>query len=234
MASVSFFREWVSPWRSYVAEFLGTFFLVLISSWVLLLGSLYGKGDVLEAAIVIGFIYTALLYVTLHSAGGYLNPAVTISLWLVKKLSGPKAFFFIAAQILASLLAAEVLFLLFGQDSVQFRFGEPSFGLGISAQTAFIVEAILTAGLVFTVFGTMVDRGGPVSFGPLVLGFYLVAATIVASPVSGAVFNPARVLGPAILSRESASLIIYVVGSLVGGLFGLVYESIFLQKSKKK
>jgi aquaporin Z len=234
MAGASFLKDWIDPWRSYVAEFLGTFFLVLISSWVLLLGSLYGKGSVLETAVVIGFVYTALVYATLHAAGGFLNPAVTISLWLVKKLSGPKAFFFIVAQILASLLAAEVLFLLFGQNAIQFHFGEPSFGLAVSAQTAFIVEAILTAGLVFTVFGTMVDRGGPVSFGPLVVGFYLVAATIVAQPVSGAVFNPARVLGPAILSRESANLIIYVVSGLVGGLFGLVYDSIFLQKSKKK
>lgn len=234
MAGASFLKDWIDPWRSYVAEFFGTFFLVLISSWVLLLSSLYSKGSVLETAVVIGFVYAALVYATLHAAGGFLNPAVTISLWLVKRLSGAKAFFFIAAQILASLLAAEVIFLLFGQDAIQFHFGEPSLGLAVSQQTAFIVEAILTAGLVFCVFGTMVDRGGPVSFGPLVLGFYLVSATIVAWPVSGAVFNPARVIGPAILSSESANLIIYVVSGLVGGLFGLVYDAIFLQKSKKK
>ena len=234
MAVAPFLKDWTDPWRSYLAEFFGTFFFVLISCWVLLSGSLYGNGSVIESAFAIGFAYSALVFVTAHAAGGYLNPAITLSLWLVRRLSGSKTFFLIAAQILAGFLAVEVLFLLFGQNAVQFHFGEPSLGLGISMQTAFIVEAILTGGLVFAVFGTMVDRSGPISFGPLVLGLYLVAATIVAQPVSGEVLNPARVIAPAVLSGGTAVLAVYVIGSLVGGLFALLYEFIFLRKSRKK
>ncbi len=222
------------PWRSYVAEFIGTFFFVLIANWIVLSAALYGNVNSIEISLAVGFSYLALLFATVHIAGGFLNPAITLSLWLAKKISGSRACFFLVAQILASFLAAEVLFVLFGQNAVQFHFGQPSFGLGVSSQTAFIAEAVLSAGLVFLVFGTMVDRNGPVSFGPLVMGLYIVAVSIVAAPISGAVLNPARVIGPSLLSHESANLVIFVVASLVGSLFGPVYEFVFLQKSKKK
>jgi len=234
MASVSIFRGWADPWRAYVAEFLGTFFFVLIANWVVLAASLYGGISALEVALAVGFSYLALLFATIHTAGGFLNPAVTISLWLAKKISGSRACFFLIAQILASFLAAETLFILFGQNAVQFHFGQPAFGLGVSAQTALIAESLLTGGLIFAVFGTVVDRNGPGSFGPLVVGLYLAAATIIAGPISGAVFNPARVFGPSLLSYDSANLVVFVVASLVGSLFGPVYEFVFLQKSKKK
>ncbi len=234
MANTPGLRDLIAPWRSYVAEFLGTFFFVLIANWVVLSASLYGEVSSLEVVLAVGFAYLALLFTTIHIAGGFLNPAVTISMWLAKKISGSRACFFLIAQILASFLAAEVLFLVFGQNAVQFHFGQGAFGLGVSTQTAFIAEAVLTGGLIFTIFGTMVDRNGPVSFGPLAVGLYLAAVGIVALPISGAVFNPARVLGPSLLSHESTNLVVFVVSSLVGSLIGPAYEFVFLQKSKKK
>ncbi len=226
-------KLWFSDWRSYIAEFLGTFLFVLITGGTTIANFLYGDIKTLGLALTIGFSYTALLFATVHIGGGYLNPAVTIALWLVKKLEGAKALFFLIAQILASFAAGGVLLLIFGGTAKQVFLGAPALGVNVDITTAVLVEAILTAGLVFAVFSTMVDRRGPVSFGPITLGLFTVAATILALPITGAGFNPARSIGPAVLSNSTNSLAVFIIGPLAGSLFALVYEVVFLRKHKK-
>ena len=220
-------------WRAYLAEFLGTFILVLVSSWVVLARFLYPDINNLEIALAIGFSYAALIFATIHLSGGFLNPALTLALWLSQKLSGTKTVFFIIFQILASFAAGGVLLLIFGANALQFGLGGPALGVNVSLQTAVLTEALMTAGLVFVTFATMVDRGGPVSFGPLVLGLILVGETIVALPISGAAFNPARAIGPAVLAKSVDSLAVWIIGPLLGSLFGIVYAFLFLKKGKK-
>lgn len=231
--SFNFLRNWFSDWRAYFAEFLGTFLFVLVSQVVVLVDKLYANVGNLSVALSIGFAYTALVYVTAHLSGGYLNPALTVALWLGQRLSGAKATFFLIGQILASFLAVGVLFLLFGESAVKFKYGLPDLGLNITLSTAVISEAIFSAGLVFALYSTMVDRHGPVSFGPMVLGLYLLAASIVLVPISGAVLNPARVLGPSIISGAVEPLAVWVIGPLTGSLFAIVYEYVFLRKGKR-
>ena len=220
-------------WRAYLAEFLGTFILVLVSSWVVLARFLYPDINNLEIALAIGFSYAALIFATIHLSGGFLNPALTLALWLSQKLSGTKTVFFIIFQILASFAAGGVLLLIFGANALQFGLGGPALGVNVSLQTAVLAEALMTAILVFVTFATMVDRGGPVSFGPLVLGLILVGETIVALPISGAAFNPARAIGPAVLAKSVDSLAVWIIGPLLGSLFGIVYAFLFLKKGKK-
>ncbi len=226
-------KDWFNDWRAYLAEFLGTFLLVLVASMVVLLDALYGNIGNLSIALTIGLIYTSLIFVTAHLSGGYLNPAVTVALWLAQRLSGIKTAFFLITQVLASFVAAIVLLSIFGDSAVKFNFGVPELGLNITLTTAVVLEAIFSAGLVFTVFGTMVDRHGPVSFGPMVIGLYLVAASIVLLPISGAVLNPVRVLGPALISGAVDALAVWIVGPLSGSLFAIIYEYVFLRKGKR-
>lgn len=239
---VSTVKEWfydwrasltMESWRAYFAEFLGTFLFVLISSLVVFIESLYQSVGALGIALAVGLTYTALVYVTAHLSGGYLNPAVTVALWLAQRLSGVKAIFFLLSQILASFIAAWTLLFLFGDLGIKHALGTPTLGLNVTLTTAVILEAIFSAGLIFAVFGTMVDRHGPVSFGPLVIGLYLVAASIALLPISGAVFNPARVFGPAIVSASVDTLAVWIIGPLTGSLFAIVYEVVFLKKVRK-
>ena len=232
--NLKFLKDWISPWRSYLAEFLGTFVFVLVACWVVVVDSLYGNIGQIGIALAIGFMYAALVFVTAHLSGGYLNPAITLSLWLAQKLSGVKTVFLLIAQIIASFAAAEVIFLIFGQNSLKFALGTPALGVGMNLQSAVIVEAILTAVLIFAVFGTMIDRNGPVSFGPLVLGLVIAAEAIIAGQMTGAVLNPARVLAPAILAKSTSNLSIWLIGPLVGSLFAIIYDLIFIKKPKKK
>ena len=226
-------KDWVSDWRSYLAEFLGTFFFVLICSFAVLIEALYGGIGVLGIAFVIGVSYTSLIFVTAHLSGGYLNPAITISLWLVQRLSASKTVFFLTAQILATFIAAFFLLMFFGQDGVKHALGSQNVGLNISLTQAVLAEAIFTSGLVFVLFSTAVDRRGPISFGPLALGLYLIAASIILVSITGAGLNPVRAIGPAILSGQTNTLAVWLIGPLAGSLFAIVYEVVFLRKGRK-
>jgi len=226
-------KSWFSDWRAYIAEFLGTFVFVFVANGAVVVNFLYGDINTLGLSITIGFSYAALLFMTVYRSQGYLNPAITIALWLVKRISPVNTFFYIVVQVLASFAAAGLLLLVFGESAKEISLGGPTLGVNVEMSAAVLVETILTAGLIFAVFATMVDRHGPVSFGPLVAGFFTVAAAIVAGPISGAAFNPVRAIGPGVLSNSTNTLAVWIIGPLAGSLFALFYEVVFLRKGKK-
>lgn len=226
-------KEWASPWRAYLAEFLGTFVFVLVASGAVLSNIFYSEIGTVGISLATGLAITSMMYATVHISGGHLNPAVTVALWLSQKIKGNMAVFYIIAQILASFAAAGIILLIFGSTGREFSLGGPIFNEGVSQQTGLIVEAILTAVLVFAVFATMVDRRGPVSFGPLVVGLVVVIASLFALPLSGAALNPARAIGPEVLSGSYQFLAIWIIGPLAGSLFGLIYDFAFLRKGTK-
>lgn len=229
----SFLKDWISPWRAYLAEFIGTFVFVFVSCGAVLSYVFYGEIGVVGVALAGGFSYVTMMYATVHISGGHLNPAVTLASWLAQKTSGPTAIFYVCAQIVASFAAAGLLFYIFGQEAAEFSLGGPTLGTGTDTSRALIVEIALSAILVFGFFATMVDRRGPTSFGPLVMGLVVGAAMLVALPLSGASLNPARAVGPAVVSQVYDSLAVAVVGPLTGSLVGIVYDWVFLRKIKK-
>ena len=216
-----------------MAEFLGTFVFVFVSCGVTLANLFYVDIGVLGVALTSGLVYTAMLFATINSSGGYLNPAVTLALWLVQKMKGHLVFFYVLAQLLASFAAAGLLILIFSPSAKEFSLGGPVLATGVSQQTAVIIEAILTAIIVFTVFATIVDKKNSTGFGPLAIGLVVCGASIFAVSITGAAFNPARALGPLILSRSYESVVVWIIGPLAGSLFGIVYELLFLRKGKK-
>lgn len=224
--------SWFTPWRAYLAEFLGTFVFVFIASGAVLSNIYYSEIGTLGVALATGLAICSMMYATVHISGGHLNPAVTIALWLAQKIKGNLAVFYIISQILASFAAAAIILLIFGSTSREFVLGGPVLAESVSGQTGLVVEAILTAVLVFAVFATLVDRRGPVSFGPLVIGLVVSIASLVALPISGAALNPARAIGPEVLSGSYQALAIWIIGPLAGSLFGLVYDFVFLRKGK--
>lgn len=231
--SFLFLKDWAGDWRAYVAEFLGTFVFVFIVCGTTLANLFYVDIGILGVALASGLVYTAMLLATINSSGGYLNPAVTLALWLVQKIKGHLAFFYIFAQLLASFAAAGLLLLIFGSSAKEFSLGGPVLAAGISQQTAVVVEAILSAIIVFTVFATIVDKKNSTGFGPLAIGLVVAGGSIFAASITGAAFNPARALGPLVISGSYESIVVWIIGPLAGSLFGIVYEFLFLRKVKK-
>ncbi len=230
----NFWKNWISDWRAYVAEFTATFIFILISAMVVVVNYLYGQIGALGVSVVIGLTYAALIFATSHLSGGYLNPAITFSLWLGSKMKGTRTVFLILAQLAASFAAYASVLLLFGQNAVKINLGAPTLGLGETIAQATVLEAILSAVLIFCVYAVMVDRRGPVSFGPLVLGLILTAITIVSMPLSGAALNPSRVIGAYAILKSFNFLIPWILGPLVGSFAGLLYELVFLAAETEK
>lgn len=229
-----FISDWIGPWREYVAEFLGTFLFVFMASSVVAVSKLYDNLGILPIAFAIGFSYISLIYACQSLSSGFLNPAITIALWLTKKISGSRTVFYLISQIAGSFLAAGLVALLFGSTVLQLQLGGPVLGLGVLPQTAMAIEALVSAGLVFIVFATIVDKRGNFNIGPLAVGLYLVAATVVFWQLTGASFNPIRALGPLVLSHAYSTLAIFVIGPLIGSLAAIVYEYVFVEPDKKK
>lgn len=229
-----FVNDWISPWREYASELLGTFLFVFFASSVVVVSKLYGDLGSLPISLVIGFSYISLIYACSKLSRGFLNPSITIALWLTKKISGVQTIFYLVSQIAGSFLAALFVIFIFGSGALSFQLGGPIIGLGLLPQTALAIEAVVSAGLVFVIFATIPAKKGSSSFGPLAVGFYLSAASLIFWSVTGASFNPVRAIGPLILSHSFSSLAVFVVGPLMGSLMALVYEYVFVETDSKK
>ncbi len=220
-------------WRSYLAEFFGTFVFVFCTCGAVLVNSFYGEIGLIGIALVAGFAYVLAMYSTVHISGGHLNPAVTVALWLNGKIQGLEAISYIIFQILAGFASAGMLLLIFGKRAAALFLGGPVLAQGVSDQSAILLEMILAAFLVFVYFATIVDKRGPVSFGPLAVGLVVLVSTLIAGPITGASLNPARALGPLVIAKQYGSLAIFTVGPISGSLFSLIYNLLFLKKVKK-
>ncbi|MBI3342210.1 aquaporin [Candidatus Curtissbacteria bacterium] len=220
--------------QALLAEFLGTFVFVFVACGVVLTSQLFQDVGVVGAALAGGLTLMAMIYATSGISGGQLNPAVTLAAWFSQRMNVVEAACYIAAQLLAGFVAAFALFAVFGARSFEFYFGGPVLSVDTNLQAALVLEAILTAVLVFAYFATVVDKRGPASFGPMVIGLIVVVSGIFAGPISGAVLNPAKAVGPLVTAGHYDSLLVWIVGPLVGSLIGFIYPFLFLPSKKKK
>ena len=108
-------------------------------------------------------------------------------------------------------------------------------GHGIHERHALLLEVVMTFGLMYTVYATAVDRnraGGNVgATAPIAIGFVLGANILASGPFDGAVMNPARAFGPALVGWSWRHHWVYWVGPLIGaGLAGALYEFVIAEQ----
>lgn len=221
------------PWQAYLAEFVGTFVFVFVASGAVLSSIFSSDANGLGVALATGLTLAAMVYSTVGISGGQLNPAVTLALWFAERISFVNAVFYICFQLLASISAAYFLLFIYGQKANQFFLGGPVLGVDVTVQRAIVLEAILTSVLVFSVFATLVDKRGPVSFGPLVIGLVVLCSGIFAGSITGAALNPARAFGPLLVSGSYSSILVFIIGPIAGSIAGVLYKYLFLTSSKK-
>jgi aquaporin TIP len=248
--------------RAYMAEMIGTFAFVLISAGSQYVASLGGwqPGDawwqpgLVWVALASGLMYAAALAVTVPVSGGYLNPAVTITLWVFKRLEETQAICLVLAQVLGAGIAGAILWLVLpaGEPArMASRLGAPFLNLeyfGATGSSSLVIalkgvvlELALTFLLVIIIFGTQLDPRAPRWSGNwanrlacLWVGLALVACTIFGFPFTGAALNPARWLGPALwdLTQHADAFqyhASYWVGPITGALLaGWLYTALVL------
>lgn len=211
---------WLAPWRAYLAEFGGTFVLVFLASSAVLVDVFYEPIGTVGVALTVGFGLTALMYAAWSVSGAHLNPAVTAAMFLAGKINYRGAIGYVFVQLMASLLAARVVFWVFGEAAADFLVGGPR--LVVPPATGLVLEAAASAVLVFVYLATVTGKT-KWYFGPLAVGLWVAAVTLVLGPLSGAGVNVVRAFGPLAVSGAWGQLVIFVVGPAVGSLVGMVW-----------
>ena len=222
-------RPWFKPC---LAEAIGTFGLIFFGAGSIIMDA-YTDGAVglVGIALAHGVVLAVVITATAHISGGHINPAVTIGVWIGRKIEGRMALIYIAAQLLGATIAAAFLAGLYPTGAVDAAsLGTPMLADGISISTGIMVEAILTFFLVFTVFGTAVDSRAP-NLGGWAIGLVLVFAILAGGPLTGASLNPARTFGPALVGGYWVGHVVYWVGPILGGIVAAgIYSRLLMPK----
>lgn len=228
--------------RAGIAELVGTFFLTFLAAGALSVNAMlqsYGEtgSGLLGAALAYGLAVVVGVTATMALTGGHLNPAVTITMWVYKKIDSDMALAYIVFQLLGAIIAGGLLVLLFQQQSAVARdahFGAPHINTKILHMTeetspfqvqawGAAIETVLTFLVVFAMFATVIDQRTP-KLGGLAVGLTVAACVLVGGPLTGAAMNPARAFGPAIWEAGIMGFdtlrdqLVYWVGPIVGGI----------------
>lgn len=219
-------------WQKYVAEAFATFAFVFVGAGAVLT-NWQGGGTlgVVGVAMAHGIAIAAMVYAVRHISGAHLNPAVTVALWATGHVKTFVALGYIAAQLIGSVVAALFLKVIFANVSPQFYLGDTMLGTGVTPGMAILVEALLTFLLVWTVFGTMVDKKGSNEFGGVAVGLVVMVGVMLGSTFTMGALNPARSFGPALVSSHWATHYVYWVGPIIGALVAaFIYHFGFIKK----
>src|SRR5262245_33525615 len=154
-------------------------------------------------ALAEGCALAVVLPIVFRESQGCLNPAVTLALWVCKRLETRQMGILIGLQLLGSVVAGLALRAIFPENAIRLatpHVGEPLFGEGMmlipsSLATGILIEGLVTFALTFGIFGLMIDPRGS-SFGGVGVGALRCAIVLAAYHLTGAAANPARWFGP--------------------------------------
>jgi MIP family channel proteins len=194
-----------------VAEGVGTFVLVFAGCGAIAVGSLHGTAEAAIVAVAFGLAVMIGIYSMGHVSGAHFNPAVTLAFAISGHLPRRRVLPYWAAQVAGALLAAAFLRLSLGATA-DLGVTQPS---GSEVQ-AVAWEVLLTAMLMLVITSVATDARAVGQAAAIAIGATVALGALVGGPISGASMNPARSLGPALVSGELAHITIYLVAPLVG------------------
>ncbi|KAG6581382.1 Aquaporin NIP1-2 [Cucurbita argyrosperma subsp. argyrosperma] len=218
--------DWISvPFiQKLIAEIVGTYFLIFAGGASVVVN--LSKDKVITfpgIAIVWGLAVMVMVYSVGHISGAHFNPAVTIAFATTKRFPWKQVPAYVIAQVLGSTLASGTLRLIFNGEQDHFSGTLPS----DSYLQTFVIEFIITFYLMFVVSGVATDNRAIGELAGLAVGATVLLNVMFSGPITGASMNPARSLGPAIVSRQFKGLWIYMVAPTFGAIAGaLVYNTI--------
>jgi MIP family channel proteins len=222
---------------AYVAELVGTFFLVF---FITAIGVLFiSVGDSAQFGsdyAVIGLTYAFILVVLIIgigiASGGHFNPAITLGATLMKKIAPVDALIYVLAQLSGGVLGALLTKGLLLDEGRAANYGAASVSplLGGNLQ-GFVVEGIGTFLLVLTVLAVALGIKAKKEWAPLAIGLTFGAIGMVAGPLTGAAVNPARWFGPALVSGEFGGWWVYIFAPLVGAALAYLFYRFIIQGS---
>jgi len=206
-------------WRRLFSELYGTFLLVSVAAGGGMIGQAFPDTISRTAAVVApGLMVMGIIMFMGKVSGAHLNPAVSIAFSLRGDFPWRRVPGYIVVQLVGATLAA---LLLREVVKVSAKYGSNYPASGYSSWQAFVMEALLTLGLVSVILGTASGAQNIGIFGALGVGAYIALAGLWGSPISGASMNPARTFGPDLVGKDFTSYWVYIVGPLLGAVIAV-------------
>ena len=192
-----------------LAEFIGTYALVLFGCGSIILSDLENFPSVL-IPLIFGLTITIFVYLLGRFSGAHFNPAVTIGFVLNKEISIKDSIFYITTQILGACLASQTHEIVFGRTH---NFGVTT--LSVNTTQGFFMEALCTGLLMFVIL--LVTRKENNIYGIAIGGTVFISALLIGDYTGGSL-NPARSLGPALISGDIEDILFYIFAPITGGI----------------
>ena len=221
--------------KKLVAEFIGTFWLVLGGCGSAVLSAAFPEVGIglLGVSLAFGLTVVTMAYAIGHISGCHLNPAVTVGLWSGGRFPASEVIPYIVFQVLGAIAGAFVLYIIAsGQAGFSLEGGLASNGYGdhspgnYTMMSGFITEFVMTFMFLIVILGATHKLASPAMAG-LAIGLALTLIHLISIPVTNTSVNPARSTGPAVMVGDWAmtQLWLFWLAPLLGALIaGLVYR----------
>ena len=209
--------------RQYFCELVGTFFLVFAGTGAIIANDLYG-GQLGHVGISLSFglVVMAVIYAIGNVSGAHINPAVTLGFYVIKRISLKNTLFYILMQCFGAISASIVLWCLFpSHDSLGATLPTVSW-LG-----AFVYEFLLTWFLMMVILSVATGAKEKGMMAGVAIGGTVALEALFGGPITGASMNPARSLGPALVSGHVSSLWVYLVATSLGAVLAVPCCKVF-------
>lgn len=215
--------------KKYIAEYIGTFLLVLVGTGAIVLN------DVTQGAIThsgISITFGAIVFLMIVSfgkiSGAHINPAVTLGLWMNKKFERKYVMPYIVVQLAGALSASLLLFRIWGTAG---DLGATLPSKGIS--NAFFIEVVFTFLLVQSILFFSASNKFNKHIA-ILIGAIIFVEAFLGGPISGASMNPARSFGPAVVSNNLNAFWLYIAAPTLGSSLTLLFNARSLKRKTIK
>jgi len=212
--------------RALVAELIGTFALVFAGCGAIMVDAKTGQLGHLGVAFSFGLVIMVMIYALGHISGAHFNPAVTFAFALTRHFPWPRVVLYWGAQLAGAVVAALILRGSLG-DIAHVGATTPSGSAGQS----FLWELILTFFLMLVIMAVATDTLAVGEAAAIAIGGTVGLDAIFGGPISGASMNPARSLGPGLVSGDLDAIWVYLLAPLVGAaIAGVTYQLLRTEK----
>lgn len=203
--------------KNYIAEFLGTFAMVFCGTAAMVVNDLTGVITHPGVAITWGLIVMGMIYAFAEISGAHFNPAVTIAFSYAKKFPWKEVPKYIIAQCLGAICASLLVFMFWPESET----------LGATIPTiitwkAFILEFLLTFFLMLVIINVSTGSKETGTMAGIAIGGVVLLEAMFAGPMTKASMNPARSIGPALVSGNLTDLWLYILAPILGALVAVI------------
>jgi aquaporin Z len=204
--------------NKYAAEAVGTFCLVFAGTGAIVVNNVAVGGPVTHVGISLtfGLIVMAMAYSLGDISGAHINPAVTLGFWLAKRFDVSQVVPYIVSQCVGALAASVLMRVMFTDH--------PNLGATLPAGPwwqSFVMEIVLTFFLMFVVLRVSTGAKEKGIMAGAAVGATVALDALFGGPISGASMNPARSLGPAVVSGNLEALWIYIAAPIIGAVIAV-------------